>query len=64
MKRDHILLEYARDNDIQVSEIGTCGPSCPYYQNVLCDPKESKNKSCTMVKYGKTFCIFQELYFH
>ena len=30
MKRNHSLLEYTRDNDTQVSEIGPSGPSCKY----------------------------------
>ena len=28
MKRNHSLLEYTRDNDRQVSELGPSGPSC------------------------------------
>ena len=28
MKRNHSLLEYTRDNDTQVSELGPSGPSC------------------------------------
>ena len=28
MKRNHSLLEYTRDNDTQVSELGPFGPSC------------------------------------
>ena len=28
MKRNHSLLEYTRDNDIQVSKLGPSGPSC------------------------------------
>ena len=28
MKRNHSLLEYTRDNDTQVSELGLSGPSC------------------------------------
>ena len=28
MKRNHNLLEYTRDNDTQVSELGPSGPSC------------------------------------
>ena len=27
MKRNHSILEYTRDNDIQVSELGPSGPS-------------------------------------
>ena len=28
MKRNHSLLEYTKDNDTQVSELGPFGPSC------------------------------------
>ena len=28
MKRNHSLLEYTRDNDTQVCELGPSGPSC------------------------------------
>ena len=28
MKRNHSLLEYTRDNDTQVSELGPSEPSC------------------------------------
>ena len=31
MKRNHSLLEYARDNDTQVSELGPSGPSCFFF---------------------------------
>ena len=31
MKRNHSLLEYTRDNDTQVSELGPSGPSCCKY---------------------------------
>ena len=31
MKRNHSLLEYTRDNDTQVSELGPSGPSCFHF---------------------------------
>ena len=31
MKKNHSLLEYTRDNDTQVSELGPSGPACFLY---------------------------------
>ena len=31
MKKNHSLLEYTRDNDTQVSELGPSGPSCFFW---------------------------------
>ena len=41
MRRNHSLLEYTRDNDIQVSELGPSGPSCNEFALVK-NPKWSE----------------------
>ena len=44
MKRNHSLLEYTRDNDTRVSELGPSGPSC-FCWVFLCEKKKKKKKN-------------------